>query len=403
MPPVIKDYLLTVDLYRFNVQPTTLYTPGPPPVDLVALTYAAALDAYTAGGFTLVKVRSSDHAYHLRLNVYHESQLLGFMLTDRTKKYGHLKHLRPFHVDNAAFTTSDFAGLIPAFLAAFGLEIANHTQLDIALDTQQLDPAKLIQAYTSKPAHYHRIKHKGDKGPHIAGTKDETTGKQQYTTYYGKGSESVSLKLYDKLQELKLKPKAWLSDFYAQNGFDPSKPVYRMEISIKAKALKKYRRCSVTVDGEEVTAYQAAALGLTTVTKETRVTTYELEPGRFNQPAYLAGLFQEFFPVDIRKKDATRLTNATRVSLIDYTIYGCLHLNSTVATRPTSQTFVSEKRRIRDLVLDYRDTGEAHYLASARGVAERHQLGGHLGIMLAQFAPAGAPSSPPPPAQRRAA
>ena len=402
MPAVINDYLLSVDLYRFNVQPATVCPLTPPPVDLVALTHGAALDAYEAGGFTVTKVRSADKAFHVRLDVYHGPQLLGFMLTNPTKNYGHRKHLRPFHVENAAFYCADFAGLIPAFLATFGLEIANHSQLDIALDTQQLNPAKLINFYTSKPTQYQRIKDKSDKVLTI-GTKNEATGKRQETTYYHKDSRTVQVKIYDKTQELQHTPKAWLSDWHAQNRFDPSKPVYRVEISIKAKALREYRRYVITEDGEELTAYRADALGLTTVTKETRIKTHELMPERFNQPAYLACLFREFFPVDIRKKDTTRPTNATRVSLIDYAIFGWQQLNSTVATRPTTRTFVVEKRRIRDLVLDYRDTGKAHYLASARGLAERYQLGSHLDIMLARFAPAADVSSPPPPAQRMAA
>ena len=388
MPTVINKYLLSVDLYRFHVQPATLRAPGPPPVDLVALTCAAALNTYRAGGFTVFAKRIYDSAYRLRLDVYHGTQLLGFMLTDRIKKDGPRKHLRSFHTASEAFITSDPATLISTFLDAFGLEIANHSQLDIALDTQQVDPAELISNYTEKPDTYHRLKRKGDKGWQTIGTRDEITSKLQYTTYFNMNSKTVSVKIYDKSRELQQKPKAWLSDWYATNGFDCSKPVYRVEISIKAKALRRYRRCAVTEDGEEFSVYRADALGLTTAAKKTYTKTYELMPERFNQPAYLAGLFKEFFPVDIRKKDATRPTNASRVTLIDYDSSGCLQINSIVAIQPTVPTLVSKKRRIKDLVLDYRDTGETHYLDSARGVAERYQLGSYLDTMLTQFVPA---------------
>ena len=79
---------LTVDFFRCNLQlnPERSMT-GTLQVDLVALAYSEALDTYNAAGFTVKKTRSSDDAYHLRLNVFAPgNQQLGYLLTDRTKK-----------------------------------------------------------------------------------------------------------------------------------------------------------------------------------------------------------------------------------------------------------------------------------------------------------------------------
>jgi hypothetical protein len=369
VPDVINRYAIATDLHRVHIQPaTTLSINGPAPVDLVNLTYSAAKDTYTADKYTVRKGHSNDAAYHLQLNIYTGGQLLGFILTDRTKKYGVSKNLRPLHITNEAFYTLNHGEELAGFLQAFGLEIANSSQLDICLYTQQTDPAKLIQRLTGKKGKYQRVMRRNDKPEIVVGAKDERTSKVFNTTYFGRGSETVAVKIYDKSFELASKSKQYISDWHLAHGFDPDKPVYSIEVSIKARALKEYR-------------YNNA---VSNTSKQTEITSHHIDLKRLNSPAYLAQLFQHFWPLDIRKKDATRVQNCTRLSLIDFTIHGEAELNKTVELRPTTNTLTMEKHVIKYHVDRFAYTGDSAHLNMAREVAQHHQLTETLAKLLAK-------------------
>ena len=382
----LTAYALTVDFFQFNVAPSTVRSlaSDPTPVDLVALTYRNARPTYEAGGFTLTKVHCNASGYHLRLDITHGGQLLAYMLTHPTKSYGPLKHLRPVHVHNEAFYGMTFAKLLPAFLEAFGLEMANVTRLDIALDTQQRHPALLIKSYLNQPDRY------------VSVARKPVTFKG--TTYFGHGSKKVVLTMYNKTAELQRKQKPYVTAWHEKNGFGaaayaPAKRVYRAEVSIKANAWKEYRPCAMTEDGEKVSAYRAQLRALP-ARKVTDVTAHHLELERLANPAYLATLFAYFCPVDIREKKhkTTRASNATPVRLIDYAIYGNAHLNTTVTTRlarPKSRTqlVADQKRTLRELILLYRDTGENTHLASAILAADHHRLQPYLGEITGELLP----------------
>lgn len=382
---ILTSYALTVDFFQCNIQlnPERSIT-GPLPVDLVALAYSEALDTYNAAGFTVKKTRSSDDAYHLRLNIFAPGgQQLGYLLTDRTKKYGVKQRLRAFHAENSVFYTCEFGVLFSAFLQAFGLELANIARLDIALDTQQRNLARLIESYTSKTNEYQLVTRKNDPGPVLFGA----------TTYYGHRSKKVQLSIYDKSREMREKqPKSYITDWYAANGFgtaayDPAKPVYRAELSLRTDAFKKYDRYVVTEDGTKLSPYRAESLGASKTRKQTDTKTTGVTLERLNSPGYLATLFEKFLPVDIRKKDVTRATNATPVPLIDFSIYGRESLNITVVTRPTGNPLAMEKKTLKQLVVEYRDTGKSLYLVTARDLAQRHQLTETLAQLLTKFGP----------------
>ena len=371
---LITAYSLTVDFFQCNIQPATRSSiEGPPPVDLVALTYGESQASYHAGGFTVQRVRSTNAAYHVRLNILTpEGLLLAYLLTDPTKTYGPLQHFRPLHVNNEAFYALRVGRWLLAFFRAYRLELANVTRLDVALDTQQCEPARLINSYTNQLTCYQHVKHKNQK--------NETWGVRfGETTYYGHGSKQVQLSLYNKTAELAKKPKNYVTAWHQKNGFGRTpyregKPVYRVEVSIKARALKDYRRFAVTEDGEELSVYKASNTPWLATTKQTRITTYHVELASLDSPASLATLFARFFPVDIRKKDATRATNCTPVQLFDFGIYGTEDLNTTVATRPTANTLSMEKNALRLLVTNFHKTGNNLFLETAQETARLARL-----------------------------
>jgi hypothetical protein len=389
MPAAITNYLIVADKHRFNVKQSTIKPlHGAPVVDLITLTYPNAKDTYTAGEFTLAKVASNDAAFHLRYDIYYRAQLLGYMLTDRTKKYGFNQHLRPVHVENEAFYTLDYGPLLSQFLRVFGLEVANNSEFDISIDTQESDPAKALKWYDARPTQYHIIKREKEKGLEAFTSKDKCTGKPVTTTYWNIGSFIVTVKVYDKTADLRKNPKQYILDWYVANGFDLTKPVYRIEVSIKARALKDYRAYALTDDGEKISVYRANNNAVRKASKQTEITSYNIDLEQVSNPAYLSVVFQHFFPIDIRKKDASRPTNCSRIQLIDYTIYGASSLNITVATRPTANKLLMEKNTLKNLVLDYYATGDNLYFEAARATAQRHQLTEVLAQLLAKFAPA---------------
>lgn len=403
MPAIITNYLIVVDLHRLNVQKSTILPiQGPPVVDLYNLTQATALPSYTAGCFTLERVNSNDAAYHLRYDIHTHGQKLGFMYTDRTKKYGYDKGLRSLHIENAAFYTLPWGRELARFLKLFQLEVSNHSQVDICVYTQQLDPAKLIQRLTGKGGKAQRVMRKNDKPETVIGTMIPATGKMLNTTYYNKDSKTVTTKVYNKGQKLLIEPKIHIADWLHSNGFDPKKPTYSMETSIKARALKEYRSFAVTEDGEEISVYKADN-GVSKARKQTEITSYALDIEKLDSPHYLAQLYQQFDSLDIRLKDASRPTNCTRIPLVDWTIYSEETINRTVTIRPTTNTLSTQKTMLKNLVNEYHETNDEALLAAAKAIAARHNLTEQLAKLLGKLPPAPIAKPAEKPAQKLAA
>lgn len=358
-------------------------------VDLFNLNNQTSREHYSALGFRIEKQVSNDAAYHLQFNIYADGQLLGYVLADRTKKYGYNLDLLPLHVDNKALYTLKISRLLPQFLEAFNLEKANDTQLDIALDTQQVSAWELIKSYTSKPDQYQRVKHKNDRGFDCQGKIDEVTGEYNVTVTFG--GSAAGLKMYNKSNELRQKPKPYLSAFHAANCMAPQKDVYRSELTIKAKALKSYRQSVINEDGEVLTPYQFEKTSdfynndSSKGRKQTHVTTQQIDIERLDDPAYLAALYTHFYPVQIRKTDRAKLSKCTPVHLFDFTTYQKEDLTMTVLVKDTENKRTNERRRIKENVLDFARTRQPLYLDVALDIATRFELQEELRHHVEQY------------------
>lgn len=391
---MITNYIIIPDLYRLMVRART--TDRPPllfgeyaDVNLFTLTYQSAKDRYTSDCFTIVKAISNDAAYHLRFDIFYGSYFLGHILTDRTKKYGFNLDLRPLRIENAAFYTTNYAELIPRFLTAFNLERANSSQLDIAIDTQEADVAALIQSYTSQPDKYQRIKRRNDSGFKIHGDIDEHTGETTYTTTYK--TARVALKFYCKTADLLAKPKPYIEAYFASNGFDLSKPVYRAELTIYAKAFKRSDREIVSEHGEVFSPYKFDLVNTYNnedtkghLHRQTNHEETDIDIFKLNSQAYLSSLFKQFFPIDIRTTNSVKKKRCEQIQLIDFDKYGMETIEKITYTKDTDNKLIIEKRSIKDNVTNFKRTGLSVFFEAAATLSDAHSLYGYLNELVRQ-------------------
>ncbi len=386
MPTAIKNYAINVDTYHLKVKSTG--SPANQP-NFITLLHSEAKASYQCGPFLLEKVASTDRGYRLRYNISVGGIPFAYLHTNLTERTAYNRHMMPLSLQNEAFYQLPFALLLSEFLRLLALAVASNTQLDICIDTQEADPTKLMDYYLQRPGEYQRLCRKSEVDAlDIRGKKNAQTGKIiGYTTYLSENSERVSLKIYDKTKELTGKPKAWVTLWHLEHGFDPQKPVYRIEISIKAKALRDYEASAVTPDGEVISRYRANADLTVKTIKQTKVTAYSIEVERLSSPAYLAAVFNHFNPLDIRKTDRTRATNCTPVALIDFTVFGEDTVNKTVKIKDSKTQQIAVKRRLRADIIDYIVTANGIHLEAAYATAKLHQATDILEKLLAEYQP----------------
>lgn len=392
IPATIEDYTINVDLYRLMVRHrvedrSPLIVGEYSDVNLFTLNYQTAQDRYVSDGFTLEKVNSDNDSFHLRFNILYGSNLLGFVYTDRTKKYGYNLDIRPLHIDNRAFYAVNIACLLPRLLNAFGLSVSNHSQLDIAIDTQDADIAELIQHYTQQPDQYQRIKRRGDAGFKRVGELNELTGVTTYTTTFA--NARVTVKMYDKSKELASKPKDHITQFHVAHGFISDQPIYRVELSIKAKSLKSSKRRVITEDGEEMSEYKYKTAILHNnedingqITRLTDFEAIDLDISSLNSKGYLASLFAKFFPVEIRTTNSVKLSRCQQIQLINYNKYTMEDINIIQRTKETDNKLIKEKRSIKDNLSNFRKTGNPLFFEAAAVLSSLYQLHGYMNELI---------------------
>ncbi|WP_216726455.1 hypothetical protein [Hymenobacter siberiensis] len=329
---------------------------------------------YQKNSFTVKKEVSNNPAFHIQFGVYNLKQRLCTLYSHPTKGYGYTKHLRPLYVENSALYTMEFARLIPDFLKAFDFQINNISQLDIFIDNQQQNPSELIQALIQDADNYQRIKHKNDTALMAFGPIDEKGGSFDYTTYIGKESKRVQAKIYNKVAE---KDKPYITPWQKANGLTNEADKWRFELSAMTEAFTKYKPYAVTEDGELTTVYRLdnnAPTKATNAVKITEKTKLDIDITQLSNKAYLISLFEHFINIDIRRKDATRISRCSKVPLFDYSIYGKEELIKTVTQNINMSEKIKEKKFIKHALETYKSTGNVRYLEIANDTAERNEL-----------------------------
>lgn len=140
-------------------------------------------------------------------------------------------------IENRFLYSSDLFDLIERLLNNFHLKFKSISRLDLCADFNTFynnyNPRTLIEDFASE-----KIRKKG----RAKGTLDfrQTTEKLLYNGIkFGDRQSDNIVYLYNKSLELKeVRDKIYIRDMWAANGLDVTKPVWRLEVSMKSKALK---------------------------------------------------------------------------------------------------------------------------------------------------------------------
>lgn len=338
-------------------------------------------ESYQSHGFTLKKEISNNPKYHIQFGIYHTKQRLGTHYSHPTKGCEYSKHLRPLYVENSALYTMDYARLIPEFLKAFDLTFNNLTQIDFIADNQQRNPYELIQTLVQDPDNYQMVKLKDESGFQGYGPINLEEGSITGSVYKG-DSKKVRARIYNKTAENK---KPYIDNWHKANGLTSEEDIWRYELSVKASAFAKYKPYAVTEDGEMITLYRLDNNDFPKTTKAVKVTEktkLEIDFSRLNEKAYLVSLLEHFNNIDIRRKDATRISRCSKVPLFDFSIYGKDELNTTVTQTINMSEKIKEKKFIKHALETYKSTGSLAYLDIARDTAERNDLFADMAILI---------------------
>lgn len=177
-------------------------------------------------------------------------------------------------VANRALYTDTWAWYLKDIMRALDLRFVSISRLDICCDLQTfadgLDPRLFIQRYLSEgnPEEITQYIRKGSNMYHVTGRKrktfvdssgvvsaERTQNRPEYIRW-GSHKSGVSVYLYNKSLELLEKHhKPYIQEMWQKNGIieDETKPVWRVEISIKSKGM--------TVENKKAAA-SVRALGL---------------------------------------------------------------------------------------------------------------------------------------------
>jgi hypothetical protein len=295
-------------------------------------------------------------------------------------------------VYNQAFYTLPFHSLVPTFLEAFNVERYSNTVLDIARDSEQNTWAK-IRSYLSQPDRYQRVKHKNDRGFRPLGTIDEVTGELPDSYAFGDAKSKVMWRHYPKSIEIAASGKEYITASHLANGFAPGVQVHRDELSIKAAALRSYKGRVLMPDGSMISPYKyeqselfysnAASKGQEQTGKQPKPIELEL----LGDQTYLAALFAEFFPLDIREKRTAKakLSRCELVPLFVENKYQKMKLEYPINYAPVEKKGTAERRRLKENVLDFTRKERVIYLEAAVDIAECHDLHDELKQLLHKY------------------
>ena len=338
-------------------------------------------ESYQSNGFNLKKEASNNPVYHIQFGIYHAKQRLGTLCSHPTKGYGYSKHLRPLYVENSALYTMDFAQLIPELLLAFDLTINNITQIDFIADNQQRNPYELIQTLVQDSANYQIVKLKNDKSFYGFGPINLEEGSISGSVYKG-DSKKVRARIYNKTDE---NEKPDIDNWHKTNGLTGKEDIWRYELSVRANAFAKYKPYAVTEDGEKITLYRLDNNEFSKTTKAIKITEktkLDIDISRLSEKAYLVSLLERFNNIDIRRKDASRLSRCSKVPLFDFSIYGKGELNTTVTQTISMSEKIKEKKLMKSLLERFKKTSRLGCLEEARDIAESEDLYGELASLI---------------------
>ena len=292
--------------------------------DLTQLNQYDAEPTYTKGATTLTQLPDDkgNRAYHLHYSIDVNGKHIGTIDVNPVRA-AYASGLVLFTAANHLLYTNGFLLDIIQFTTDFNLQFHNYSKLDIAIDTTA-DVMKRFEHcfFNSKDFHFHHNKKQIDR-INTFGTIDRK-GVTNHTIYLARNVTGRSFKLYNKsIEILENSHKQYITDYHKANGLDMDKDIWRLELSITNKAIKKYSRdYLLKSDANTVIKYNKYAM-LTTSEK----LLYEADPkhkdyepifSQLQDAEHLLSIFKHYTKglAEFRKKDDSNITRCTSVPLV---------------------------------------------------------------------------------------
>lgn len=381
--PLAKKYTMNLDklelmLTQDDLGETTIFTTAIIP-DLASLTPSIAADAYCSNGVALSKhQKCNDNNYHLAYDIIINKDVFGVLLMNRTKFYESDCDLIKLKVNNTTLY-KEFVPNLNKFLEAFRLQINNITCIDIALDTN-VDLLSNFYNYFRNPAYI--LKGGAKKLEYIEKyCREYRDGMETPTLYLGKSDKK--LRIYNKSVELfENDHKDYISEFHKANGLDVAEDIYRMEISLKNTALKRYTsQYRNDQTGEVLNQYQFEKNSYNnseqnfTYTKETTKSQLIITPEDYTHTNALASIFKTVLTTvcQFKVNDNPNITRCTNVELIDFSnVQQVLYSHSVTQSKKRDKNKM--KQEIKTMLKRYNKTQVQSLLVAAYDLAKSQEL-----------------------------
>lgn len=350
-----------------------------------------ALDSYTTGNTTLYRIEKPVGHYKLQYDIEINGTLLGFVRllpTNPTTLFGG-KPLVNLSIANKVLYSKELIRILDAFLEVFQLIINNITRYDIALDSNT-DTNEILLG------HFH------DTDLHFMSQNRSLAEILKVATLYRSGTENASfyvgkrgaiqVAFYNKSKQTgKQTYQEHVKAFHHANGLDTDRNIYRVEVRVPRKALKRYTPMYQHHDAstKPITASQYNKLTVAEqlyYTKKTLTTFRPVTVAELVNPVKLLELFKLDFEslIDFRQKDKANKDRCTRVKIIDFKAINNYILTQTITESMNIDTNL-QKKQIKNNLENYKYSKKNLYWEEAQTLADLYTLLGYFSEVQAKL------------------
>jgi len=284
------------------------------------------------GEVELSRLDGGTRHYTYRYKVKLRGEDFGLLMTT-PRAGGALSMNRPdyneFKLENHVLYRQDWTLDVCKAIQSIGLQFYHVTRLDIALDGYNwLDVFERYQRKEIRPlgrASMTTHTSKGGSGFHALDGVD-----------WGKRSSEKHLTVYKVGKRVEVENKGYRAKFWAANGLENTEDIQRLELKLKAKALKRLK----TQAGEQIT--------------EIRSLLRELE-----STSFLAGImkahFKGWFQWVVPKENQKNTSRLERVDVIDWEGLAALEIERVPSTKKPNEVWAA--KRCSSALLKYSEEG----------------------------------------------
>lgn len=272
-------------------------------------------------------------------------------------------YLSQIKVENRELYAKGWTTRLLNLLSALRVEFNNFSRLDIAIDSNCVGDDPLLGLYYTSPfiGLYKRWKAGGlENIGRAVHNKEHAVGRETTGADWGLGDKRVTI--YVKSDRIEPDDKGYIAENWYINGMEPGQRVERLELKLKADAIKR----TVDPDGG------LAGLDIT----------------RLENPAYLAGIMRAhlkgWFEFVIDQPD-TNKTRRDNYETIDWHALDTHYLERIPTTKPTNEKWAAKmaiSKGLRDADKEY--THKAAKEAVADAIADGGAVCGEAAVKVVQ-------------------